>query len=184
MDDFCRMHFFGEGLLVGAFEIIDTVKFLNFAVEGYVDCVLVLVFVVIFGGEFEEFFGNVCLAHFVEVKENHPRVYVQPVNPERLFIADAFYVDIAYARAIAVCQINIENFANVAVYDCVAVQIQNAVDIRQNFGYHIAEVCFFCYVFYSQSELFKARIVYFMEDDFCIFVAVFKRRQACFCSFA
>ena len=83
MDNFRRGYFFGKGLLVGAFEIIDTVKFLDFAVEGNVDCVLVLVFEIVFGGEFEELFGNVGFAHFVEVKENHPRVYVQPVKPER-----------------------------------------------------------------------------------------------------
>ena len=88
---------------MGAFEIIDTVKFLNFAVEGYVDCVLVLVFEIVFGGEFEEFFGDVGFAHFVEVEENHPSVYIQPVKPECLFIADAFYVDVAYARAVLVC---------------------------------------------------------------------------------
>ena len=88
---------------MGALEVVDAVKFLNFAVEDYVDCVLVLVFEIVFGGELEELFGDVGSAHFVEVKENHPRVYVQPVNPERLFITDAFYVDIAYARAIAVC---------------------------------------------------------------------------------
>lgn len=169
---------------MGALEVVDAVKFPHFAVEGYVDCVLVLVFKVVFGGEFEELFGDIGFAHFVEVEEDHPRVYIQPVKPERFFIAYAFYVDIAYSRAIVVCQVGIEEFGNVAVYDCVAVQIQNAIDIRQNIGYHIAEVCFFCYVFYSQSELFKARIVYFMEDDFCIFVAVFKRRQACFCGFA
>lgn len=169
---------------MGAFEIIDTVKFLHFAVEGYVDCVLVLVFEIVFGGEFEELFGNVDFAHFVEIEEYHHRVYVHPVNPERLFIADAFYVDIAYARAVVVCQVGIEEFGNVAVYDCVSVQIQNVVDIRQNFGYHIAEVCFFCYVFDSKPEFFKARIVYFVKLDFRIFVAAFKHLQARFCSFA
>lgn len=148
---------------MGAFEIIDTVKFLNFAVEDYVDCVLVLVFEIVFGGEFEELFGDVGSAHFVEVKENHPRVYVQPVNPERLFMADAFYVDIACSRAIVVCQVGIEKFGNIGVYNGVAVKIQNAVDVRQNFGYHVAEVCFFCYMIDCKPEVFKARIVDFVE---------------------
>lgn len=165
---------------MGAFKVINAVKFLNFAVEGNVDCVLVLVFEIVFGGEFEELFGNVGFAHFVEIEENYPSVYIQPVNPERLFIADAFYVDVAYARAVVGCQVGIEKFGNVAVYDCVSVQIQNVVDIRQNFGYHIAEVCFFCYVFDSKPEFFKARIVYFVKLDFRIFVAAFKHLQARF----
>ena len=59
-----------------ALEVIDTIKFLNFAVEGYVDYVLVLVFKIVFGGEVEELFGDVGSAHFVEVKEYYPRVYV------------------------------------------------------------------------------------------------------------
>lgn len=66
----------GKGFLVVALEVIDTIKFLNFAVEGYVDYVLVLVFKIVFGGEVEELFGDVGSAHFVEVKEYYPRVYV------------------------------------------------------------------------------------------------------------
>ena len=61
---------------MGAFEVIYAIKFLNFAVEGDVDCVLVLVFEIVFGGEFEELFGNVGFAHFVEIEEYHSRVYV------------------------------------------------------------------------------------------------------------
>ena len=106
---------------MGAFKVINALKFLNFAIEGYVDCVLVLVFEIVFGGELEELFGDAGFAHFVEIEEYHSRVYIQPVNPERLFIADAFYVDIAYSRAIVVCQVGIEEFGNVTVYDCVAV---------------------------------------------------------------
>ena len=115
-----------------AFKVINAVKFLNFALEDYVDCVLVLVFEIVFGGELEELFGDVGSAHFVEIEENHSRVYVQPVNSERLFIADAFYVDVAYARAVVGCQVGIEKFGNIGVYNGVAVKIQNAVDVRQN----------------------------------------------------
>ena len=101
MNYFCFGEFLGGAAIVVALEIIYAVKFFYFSVKGYIDRVLVLVFEAVFGGKLEQLFDDAGLPNLGEIEKNNARVYIKTLEPERFFVAHAFYVNVARARAVA-----------------------------------------------------------------------------------